>query len=171
MKHNLRKQNFLISAYSHGRRIYIIRSCYNELLLVQKFLCCSQHLAEVTAQKMKFSIKNFFSNCDQTRGDLRIWSQLLKKSLMENFIFCAVSQEKPLFTIKDFFISSFFLSSAYQDSTEKAFLNIYTNFSGNICDEELNCVYGIAERQKALSLISSREHCQRSSPFQISNML
>ena len=34
---------------------------------------------------MKFSIKDFFSKCDQ------IWSHLLKKSLMENFIFCAVS--------------------------------------------------------------------------------
>ena len=36
-------------------------------------------IAKVTAQKKKFSIKN------------RIWSHLLKKSLMENFIFCAVS--------------------------------------------------------------------------------
>ena len=37
-----------------------------------------------TAQKMKFSIKDFFSKYDQIR------SHLLKKSLMENFIFCAV---------------------------------------------------------------------------------
>ena len=44
-----------------------------------------------TAQKMKFSIKDFFSKCDQTHRNLRIWSHLLKKSLMENFIFCAVS--------------------------------------------------------------------------------
>ena len=43
-----------------------------------------------TAQKMKFSIKDFFSKCDQIRSFLRIWSHLLKKSLMENFIFCAV---------------------------------------------------------------------------------
>ena len=43
-----------------------------------------------TAQKMKFSIKDFFSKCDQIRKKLRIWSYLLKKSLMENFIFCAV---------------------------------------------------------------------------------
>ena len=43
-----------------------------------------------TAQKMKFSIKDFFSKCNQTRRKLRIWSHLLKKSLMENFIFCAV---------------------------------------------------------------------------------
>ena len=43
-----------------------------------------------TAQKMKFSIKDFFSKCDQIRRKLRIWSHLLMKSLMENFIFCAV---------------------------------------------------------------------------------
>ena len=43
-----------------------------------------------TAQKMKFFIKDFYSKCDQNRSFLRIWSHLLKKSLMENFIFCAV---------------------------------------------------------------------------------
>ena len=39
---------------------------------------------------MKLSMKNFFSKCDQIRSFLRMWSCLLKKSLMENFIFCAV---------------------------------------------------------------------------------
>ena len=34
-----------------------------------------------TAQKMKFSVKNFFSKCDQIRSFLRIWSHLLNKSL------------------------------------------------------------------------------------------
>ena len=43
-----------------------------------------------TAQKKKLSIKDFFSKCDQIRSFLRIWSHLLKKSLMKNFIFCAV---------------------------------------------------------------------------------
>ena len=43
-----------------------------------------------TAQKMKFFIKDFFSKCDQIHRKLRIWSYLLKKSLMENLIFCAV---------------------------------------------------------------------------------
>ena len=38
---------------------------------------------------MKFSIKDFFSKCDQIRSFLRIWSHLLKKSLMGNLIFCA----------------------------------------------------------------------------------
>ena len=40
-----------------------------------------------TAQKMKFSIKDFFSKCDQIRRFLRILLHLLKKSVMENFIF------------------------------------------------------------------------------------
>ena len=39
---------------------------------------------------MKFSIKDFFSKCDKIRRFLRIWSHLLKKSFMENFIFCVV---------------------------------------------------------------------------------
>ena len=45
-----------------------------------------------TAQKMKFSIKNFFSKCNQIRRLRRIWSYSLKKSLRENFIFCAVKE-------------------------------------------------------------------------------
>ena len=39
---------------------------------------------------MKFSIKEFFSKCYQILRKLRIWWRLRKKSLMENFIFCAV---------------------------------------------------------------------------------
>ena len=37
---------------------------------------------------MKFSIEDFFSKRDQIRWKLRIWSHLLKKSLMENL--CSV---------------------------------------------------------------------------------
>ena len=51
-----------------------------------------------TAQKMKCSIKDFFSKCDQIRCKLRIWSQLLDKSFMKNFIFCAVPYAQPAFT-------------------------------------------------------------------------
>ena len=43
-----------------------------------------------TAQKTKFSIKDFFSKYDQTRRNLWICSHLLKKSLMENFTYWAV---------------------------------------------------------------------------------
>ena len=52
-----------------------------------------------TAQKIKFSIKDFFSKRDKIR------SHLLKKSLMENFIFCAVS----LGSFFSFFFFFFFL--------------------------------------------------------------
>ena len=36
-------------------------------------------------------MKDFFSKSDQIHRKLQIWSDLLKKSLMENFIFCALS--------------------------------------------------------------------------------
>ena len=50
-------------------------------------------LEEWTAQKMKFYIMVFLSKFDQIGSFLRIWSHLLKKYLMENFIFCAVVNE------------------------------------------------------------------------------
>ena len=43
-----------------------------------------------TAKKIKISIKDSFTKCDQIRNFLRVWSHSLEKSLMENFIFCAV---------------------------------------------------------------------------------
>ena len=59
-----------------------------------------------TAQKMKFSITDFFSKWDKIRRNLRIWSHLLKKSVVENFIFCAVTdgslhQTKQKLTLKN----------------------------------------------------------------------
>ena len=45
---------------------------------------------------MKFSIKDFFSKCEQIRRKLvpqEICSHLLNKSLMENFIFYAVTSD------------------------------------------------------------------------------
>ena len=51
----------------------------------------------LTAQKMKFSIKDIFSKCDQILRNLRIWSHLLKKSLMENFFLCSALMENFLF--------------------------------------------------------------------------
>ena len=52
------------------------------------------NLEHSPAQKTKFSIKDFFSKYDQIRSFLRIWRHLLKKSLMENFIFYAVGEIK-----------------------------------------------------------------------------
>ena len=47
------------------------------------------NVTNYTAQKMKFSVKDFFSKCDQIRMKRRIWLNLLKKFLIENFFFCA----------------------------------------------------------------------------------
>ena len=52
---------------------------------------------------MKFSIKDFFSKCDQIRRFLRISLHLLKKSVMGNFFFCAVIFRNALITEGDFF--------------------------------------------------------------------
>ena len=43
-----------------------------------------------TAQKIKFSTTDFSSKCYQIHSFLRIWSHLLKKFLVENFIFCVL---------------------------------------------------------------------------------
>ena len=45
----------------------------------------------IAAQKMKFFIKDLFSKYDQIFSFLRIWSHLLKKFLIEYFIFWAVN--------------------------------------------------------------------------------
>ena len=50
----------------------------------------SLNIQTLLHKKMKFCIKDFCSKCDQIRRKLRIWLHLLKKFLMENFIFCAV---------------------------------------------------------------------------------
>ena len=41
---------------------------------------------------MKFSMKDFFSKCDHIHSFQRIWSHLLKKSLIENFFFFAIEK-------------------------------------------------------------------------------
>ena len=65
---------------------------------VNIYICSEAATRSVhTTQKMKFPIKGFFSKCDQIRSFLRICSQILKKSLIENFIFCAVSLSKDAF--------------------------------------------------------------------------
>ena len=60
--------------------------CWNTTV----FSSCFSFSLLLTAQKIKFSFKDFFSKCDQIRGFLQIWSHLLNKYLVENFIFCAV---------------------------------------------------------------------------------
>ena len=61
-----------------------------------------------TTQKMKFSVTDFFSKCDQIGRFLPIWSHLLKKSLREIFIFCAVSK-KPVSQFAEKNVPSYYL--------------------------------------------------------------
>ena len=59
-------------------------------LMVRSFISKRSSTFQTTAQKMEFSIMDFFSKCDQIRSFLWIWSYLLKKYLIEILIFCAV---------------------------------------------------------------------------------
>ena len=53
-----------------------------------------------TVQTMKISIKDFFIKCDQIRRNQRIWSNLLKKSLMEKFHFlCSDNFKNEVFVL------------------------------------------------------------------------
>ena len=64
--------------------VNIVRNLSNEKMYISSY----------TAHKRKFSIKEFCIKCHQIRSFLRTWSYLLKRFLMENFIFCAVQLEK-----------------------------------------------------------------------------
>ena len=50
---------------------------------------------------MELSVRYFFRKCNQIRKKLQIWPHLLKKSLMENFIFmqCSVKDDSAGFPI------------------------------------------------------------------------
>ena len=91
---------------------------------------------DCTAQKMKFSIKDFFSKCDQIRSFLHIWSHLLKKSLMENFMFCAKLAVKPLIFAKGTtFLGAAFVSPISRSRRTDVFLRkcalkIYSKSTG-----------------------------------------
>ena len=67
----------------------LCRSKQNDTL-VPRLLWRISTARTFTAQKMKFSIKDFCSKCDQIRRKLRIWSHLLKNFLTKNWSFCAV---------------------------------------------------------------------------------
>ena len=69
---------------------FALHNQYLQLLEKWYFVFRPRNFALHTAQKMRFFIKDFFSKCDQIRRKMRIWSHLLKKSLMENYIFFTV---------------------------------------------------------------------------------
>ena len=78
------------------------------------------------AQKMKFSIKDFSSKCNQIRRKLRIWSHLLEKSLMENFVFCAVHIAKQ-------FACTFYIKVYYYISNSNVSFEIFFFLVSSTC--------------------------------------
>ena len=82
--------------------------CFKSLKDPSRPMSVNYFFSTNTAQKMKFSIKDFFSKCDQIRRKLRIWSHLLKKSLMENFTLCAVSYGLIAYSLTQFISLVFF---------------------------------------------------------------
>ena len=86
-------------------------------------------------QKGKFSMKNFFSKCDQIRRKLRIWSHLLKKSLVTNFIFCA-AMSMSHHVNEEHILKVALLGTLTHDKavdTWEIVLNLYVEFS-NLCN-------------------------------------
>ena len=67
-----------------------IKYNFNKKVDFEYHLILWRSYEETLQEKMRLSIKDFFSKCDQIRSFQRIWSHLLKKSWMENLIFCAV---------------------------------------------------------------------------------
>ena len=89
---------FVINVSWQGNNVKIKYDLKINLLRLQCCLVLSRDIHNSMKQvislqkKMKFSIENFFSKCDQIHSLLRIRPLLLKKPLMENFIFCAVHE-------------------------------------------------------------------------------
>ena len=59
---------------------------HSQVIMVESF---GKLVNAFIEEEMKFSIKDFFSKCDQVCR-MRIWSHFMKEFLIENFIFCAV---------------------------------------------------------------------------------
>ena len=102
------------------------------------------------AQKIKFYIKDFFSKCDQICSFLRIWSNLLKKFLMENLIVCAVKGYTFEVDVK-------YLKKLHKLHSDLKFLLEIMNFmkklNYNLYSKE-NCVKNIQIRRYFCSVFS-----------------
>ena len=124
---------------------------------------------------MKFSVKGFFSKFDQIRIFLRVWSHLLKKSLMENFIFCAVLILMENFnmttsnSISSQFLDTFVLSpvnvnsTCFKNSKNPSCIDLLpTNFKPSVMKTNF-FETGISDHHKMISNIM-KHHFTRESP-------
>ena len=76
-----KKTNDLIFAICELFVTHPPNSCVHLYCLFLQYWIISDHLATVTAQKMKFPIKDFFSKCDQIRSLLGNMSKLVNITL------------------------------------------------------------------------------------------
>ena len=74
--------NILSSPFCQRRCVY-----FKTPIAAIHYIKWTGFTSRTTAQKRNFSIRDFFSKCDQIRRKMRIWSYLLKKTSTENFIF------------------------------------------------------------------------------------
>ena len=128
-------------------------------------LVVSQH------EKMKFSIRDFFSKCDQICRKLRIWLHLLKKSLMENFIFvlCLMQMLRPFSGVK--YVNDPMLSLYRNQFSKILFFSKQVNPAG-ICLFQIKnknagtmCQICSTLKKKALGTTSKMELFHKIFPF------
>ena len=92
-------------------------------------------------KKNKFSINNFFSKFVQIRWKRRIWSHLMKKSLMENLIFCAVSVlQNTLGAVFNSKMSFVIIATKWPASADSA-IAIVSDAIGHLCHEWITMRY------------------------------
>ena len=125
----------------------------------QKGIHSSSYSGNNTGQKMKFSIKDFSSKCDHIRRKLRIWSYLLKKSLMGNFIFCAVQgknfemcQMDRFTTLLLHYIYSYCVQSTYTGNCICVCIHEYIRIKTYIC----SALFSAMQRTKSIPLFTKR---------------
>ena len=78
-----------------------------------EFQILIKKINDLTAQKKKFFIKEFFSKCDQIRRKLQIWSHVLKKSLMKNFFLQCFEDKNNMQTEISVSVSNLFHTNAF----------------------------------------------------------
>ena len=111
----------------------VTRSLVKCLVLYYGIL--QKSLVAIIAQKMKFPIEDFFNKYDQIRRKLRIWSYLLKKSLMENFFFYALYIQLHFIfsrTCLYLYLLGYYIfrSSHRRCSLKKGYLRNFAKFTG-----------------------------------------
>ena len=91
---------------------------------------------------MKFSNKDLFSKCGQIHSFLRITSYLLKKSLIWNFLFCAVWPP--------YLLQAFEVFDQNGDGTISAEVlrDVMTKVSGVMTNEEAEEIVRAADKDK-----------------------